>query len=81
MSGEAALKRLLDTARPPAWKICAENAAFELKESLKARGYRWNGGGDGGPRAWWTEVTDAQREEEISFLRKDIYGYEADVVV
>jgi DNA polymerase-3 subunit epsilon len=81
MSGETALKRLLDTARKPTWQVWAENSPFDLKDLLKVRGYRWNDGSDGRPKAWWTEVADARREAEVTFLRKDIYGYDADIQV
>lgn len=50
-SGEIALSRLLATARRPTWRIWAENAPYDLKDVLKRRGYRWNGGEDGRPRA------------------------------
>ena len=79
MSGELGLKRLLDTARRPTWKIWAENSPFEAKDVLKARGYRWNDGANGRPKAWWTDVTEERRDDEIRFLRLDIYQYEADI--
>lgn len=41
-SGERAMARLLQTARPPIWRIWAEGAPFGLKDILKARGFRWN---------------------------------------
>ncbi|WP_231867267.1 3'-5' exonuclease [Acetobacter malorum] len=42
-----ALSALLQEARQPRWQIWAENAPFDLKDKLKARGYRWNDGTDG----------------------------------
>lgn len=50
-SGSPALASLLARARQPTWRIWAENAPFEFKELLKARGYRWNGTENGRPRA------------------------------
>lgn len=81
MTGELALKRLLDTARRPTFRIWAENAPFEAKDRLKARGYRWNGGEDGRMRAWWTDVAAAELDGEQTFLRSEIYQYDADVPV
>ena len=81
MTGELGLKRLLDTARKPTHRIWAENAPFESKDELKLRGYRWGDGADGRPRAWWTDVGEDVLEEELRFLRSDIYQYEADIFV
>ncbi|MCP1239665.1 3'-5' exonuclease [Acetobacter lovaniensis] len=68
-----ALSALLQAARQPRWQIWAENAPFDLKDKLKARGYRWNDGTDGRPKAWFTEVPQAQKEEEQHFLKTEIY--------
>jgi DNA polymerase-3 subunit epsilon len=81
MTGELALKRLLDTARRPTYQVWAENSRFESKDVLKARGYRWNDGSDGRPRAWWTDLGKELVDAELLFLRTDIYQYEADIPV
>lgn len=73
MSGILGLARLLEHARQPSWRIWAENAPFDLKDKLKARGYRWNAEGNPSPRAWYIDVEEALREAEISYLRKEIY--------
>jgi DNA polymerase-3 subunit epsilon len=39
-SGVTGLSRLLEAARAPTWRIWAENSPFDLKDLLKARGYR-----------------------------------------
>ena len=57
----------------PRWQIWRENAPFDLKDKLKARGYRWNDGTDGRPKAWFTEVPQAQKEDELHFLKTEIY--------
>ena len=77
MSGELGLKRLLDTAHRSTWQIWAENSPFEAKDRLKARGYRWNDGTDGRPKAWWTDVSAEQKEEELRFLRTEIYQHDS----
>jgi DNA polymerase-3 subunit epsilon len=51
-----------------------------LKNVLKARGYRWSDGSDGRPRAWWRDVPDDAREEELRFLKSEIYGRDAEIV-
>ncbi len=79
MSGEIGLKRLLDAARKPTWRVWATNSPYELREKLKLRKYRWNDGEDARPRAWWTDVSDDALEEELRYLRTEIYGYEAKI--
>jgi DNA polymerase-3 subunit epsilon len=80
-TGEVALKRLLDTARKPTMRVWAENAPFDFKDILKARGYRWNDGADGRPRSWWSDIHPDALEGELVFLRSDIFQYEADISV
>ena len=77
-SGATGLSRLLDGARAVSWRIWAENAPFDLKDVLKARGYRWNGDPGPQPRAWYIDVPEAQCEAELRFLRTEIYRYEVD---
>lgn len=72
-SGATGLAKLLDEARKPTWRIWAENSPFDLKDILKARGYRWNPEGTPFPKAWFIDVQDEQREAELNFLRKEIY--------
>ncbi|MXP66079.1 3'-5' exonuclease [Roseomonas sp. M0104] len=71
-SGVPALAQLLQGARQTSWRIWAEQAPFEAKDRLKARGYRWNG--EGQPRAWFIDVAEAEREAELAFLHSEIYG-------
>lgn len=56
-------------------RIFAENAPFEMKDHLKARGYRWSDGSAGLPKCWWTEVPEAVLEDELLFLRTEIYRW------
>ncbi|MEG8055409.1 3'-5' exonuclease [Sphingomonas sp. 22L2VL55-3] len=81
VSNRTALAMLLDRARQPTWRIWAENSPYDLKDALKARGYRWNGDGNPNPRAWYIDVDDAGREAEISFLRKEIYLRDVELLV
>lgn len=76
-SGERAMARLLQTARTPTWRIWAEGAPFDLKDILKARGYRWNAEGPSGPRAWYVDVLDGAQDEERLFLQAEIFRSEA----
>ncbi|HVK41192.1 MAG TPA: 3'-5' exonuclease [Phenylobacterium sp.] len=74
--GRTALAHLLQAARAPTWRITATNSAFEQKDKLKARGYRWNGDDVAGPKAWYTDVAESDREAELLFLTQEIYGYD-----
>ena len=72
-SGVLAMQRLLEAARKVTFRIWAENAPFDLKDQLKARGYRWNDGTDGRPRAWNVDVPEDAYPAELAFLQKEIY--------
>jgi DNA polymerase-3 subunit epsilon len=80
-SGRTGLSHLLHRARTPSWRIWAENSPFDLKDQLKARGYRWNGEGSGGPRAWFIDVAEAQREVEIQYLKSEVYRGDIELLV
>lgn len=68
---QSGLAALLDRARRPQHRIWADGAPFALKEMLKQRGYRWNDGTDGRPKAWYVDA-DAV-DAELDYLRKEIY--------
>lgn len=72
-TGAPALALLLETARKPTMRVWAEQSPFELKDSLKRRGYRWNDGSDGRPKSWFIDVDEAAIDDEIAFLRSEIY--------
>ena len=75
------MARLLEQARRPTWRIWAENSPFDLKDILKARGYRWNAEGYPSPRAWYIEVEHDKLDVELTFLKTDIYQREIDLLV
>lgn len=57
-------------------RIFAENAPFDMKDQLKARGYRWSDGSDGRPKAWWIEVDEDLYDDELRYLRAEIYRWD-----
>jgi len=59
---------LLHAARRPAARIFAEGAPFDARHALKRRGYRWNDGQNGYPRAWWRDVDPDAVDDELAFL-------------
>lgn len=46
-----------------------------MKDHLKARGYRWSDGSDGRPKSWWTEIGEEALDDELRYLRAEIYRY------
>ncbi|TCW21323.1 hypothetical protein [Gluconobacter oxydans] len=75
------LSLLLKRARTVWTRLSAEYAPFELKGTLKARGYRWNDGSDGRPKAWFIDRPPEEVEEEVRFLSSDIYPRDVDIPV
>ncbi|WP_266064306.1 3'-5' exonuclease [Brucella intermedia] len=59
-------------------RIYAENSPFDMKDHLKARGNRWADGSDGRPKSWWAELPEEKLDEELHFLRTEIYRWDAD---
>ena len=74
-----ALAALLAHARRNTVRIWAENSPFELKDTLKRRGYSWNDGTDGSPRAWHIDVDEDQHQAEIDYLKREIYQREIEI--
>jgi DNA polymerase-3 subunit epsilon len=64
---------LLAQARKKTMRIWAEQSPFDLKDTLKRRGYRWSDGSDGGAKSWYVDVDEIALEDEIAFLRTEIY--------
>ncbi|WP_061849777.1 3'-5' exonuclease [Bradyrhizobium sp. DOA1] len=80
-TGSPALALLLETARKPTLRVWAEQTPFELKDSLKRRGYRWNDGSDGRPKSWFIDVDETALDDEIAFLRTQIYMQDVEPTV
>ena len=79
-TGIAAMAKLLERARRPSWRIWAENAPFDLKDVLKARGYRWNSDKNANPRAWYIDVDEDIRDQELAYLRAEIYRRDVEIL-
>ncbi len=74
--GTRPFSELLRSSAQSRVRVFAENAPFGMKDHLKSRGYRWSDGSDGRPRAWWIEVDEGLYDEELRYLRTDIYCWE-----
>lgn len=77
--GRPAFAVLLETARKRTVRIWAEQSPFDLKDELKKRGYRWSPGDDGRPKAWYVDLDEDRRDDEIDYLRKNIYCRDVDL--
>ena len=73
-SGRPILPLLLENARQRVFRIWALEAPIECKDLLKQRGYRWNAGEDGRPRAWYRDLDKDLVAEEELFLAAKVYG-------
>lgn len=74
----APFAELCRASRKSRVRIYAENAPFDMKDHLKARGYRWSDGSDGRPKSWWVELAEEDLDSELHFLRGEIYRWDAD---
>jgi DNA polymerase-3 subunit epsilon len=72
-TGAPALALLLEKARKRTVRVWAEQSPFELKDSLRRRGYRWSDGSDGRPRSWYVDVCETALADEITFLKTEVY--------
>ena len=69
-----AFDALKASARQKEYLICAINAAFDKKDELKKRHYRWSDGSGDLPKSWWTIVPEDQYQAELDYLKDAIYG-------
>jgi DNA polymerase-3 subunit epsilon len=74
-----ALAHLLRCAAAPSYRLQATHAPFEAKDTLKARGYRWNAD----QRVWGIALRDdASLRAECEWLKHNVYaGRAASVLV
>lgn len=70
-----AFAELYEASQKSRVRIFAENSPFDMKDHLKARGYRWSDGSDGRPKSWWIEIGEEVLDEELRYLKAEIYRY------
>ena len=63
-----AMADLLEQAGRKTITVHAFGAPFEVRDTLKTRGYRWHDGTSGPNRHWWKEIPETALEEEKNFL-------------
>lgn len=71
--GATALKVMLDRASQPGWIVEATGANYDVKDALRARGYRW----DAGRKVWSREIYGNERDPEEWWLAGHVYSGDA----
>lgn len=68
-----AFARLLANARATSVRIYAAGSPFETKDILRQRGYRWNPGDNGHPKAWYIDIDADQQDAEQAWLQDNVF--------
>lgn len=72
--GRTGLSMLLESAREDRIALKAIDTPFETKDLLKERGYRWDAGGSGKCKGWFTELAEQYLVNEKVWLSEHIYS-------
>ena len=72
--GESFFHKMIAAAEKDSITMRAENAPFEAKDILKARGYSWKDGSDGRAKGWETAVPIDNADEEREWLSTEVYN-------
>lgn len=64
------LKELLVSADSKWFRVMAKRAAFEKKDVLKSRRYRW----DGNQKFWYRDIVETDLDPEKSWLSENVYS-------
>ncbi len=73
--GHSAFSHLLRAYSQESIRVWAVGSPFHTKDALRARGYRWNDGTDGRPKAWNKNISHEELEEENKWLRTEVGAY------
>ncbi len=68
-SGALALAKLLENGRKPTWRIWAAGAEFEMKDTLKGRGYQWHAA----KKCWHIAVGEDAKDPEVEWLSQLVF--------
>ncbi len=72
--GTLPMAKLLEACRMPRVRVSAVGSAFETKDLLRERGYRWSGNDGLPPKTWCKEIPESQLAEEREWLRSMVYA-------
>lgn len=73
--GNTGLLYAINAAASDTLRVWAVGSPFHYKDLLKDRGYHWNDGKDGRPKAWHKGVDEAEVNEELDWLRTHAGAY------
>ena len=73
IQNHGAFEELKNNIRQKEILLCAKNASFNKKDILKERSYRWSSGDQGLPKSWWTIISQKDYDQEILFLKSEIF--------
>jgi DNA polymerase-3 subunit epsilon len=73
--GKSAFEYLHEACYTESLRIWATGAPFDTKDMLRDRGYRWNDGRDGRPKAWNKVIKPSDLDEENQWLRTRCGAY------
>lgn len=71
--GRTAMSVMMENAHADSWLVRAVGAAYDAKDRLRARGFRW----DATHRVWTKEVRDDERHGEELWLAEHVYSHDA----
>jgi len=71
--GGTGFAQLVREARSKEVRIYATGSPFETKDILRQRGYRWNTGDNGKPKAWYIDIAESATEAEFAWLRENVF--------
>lgn len=70
---DTAFAELVNNSQQIRVHLYAVGSPFDLKDQLRARGYRWSDGSDGRPKSWWLELAETDLNAELAYLQQEIY--------
>lgn len=73
--GKTAFQHLLESSTSESIRIWATGAPYHVKDDLKRRGYSWNDGSDGRPKAWNKRIPLDQQQTETQWLKTACGAY------
>lgn len=74
IQSNSAFEELKSNIRKKETILCAVNAAFDKKDALKERQYRWSDGMGNLPKCWWICVPNDLLLDEKNWLDETIYS-------
>lgn len=73
-SGRTGLSLLLESAKQERIVLKALDTPFETKDTLRARGYRWDPGTEYSQKGWYTEITPSALDDEKGWLSDKVFS-------